>query len=312
MVLEDGQTILDKYFVLEQLGDGCYGEVFLVQDVESNELYAIKAINKKHLKENKELEMNLNREVRIHSKLRHPNIVVFHKEMRDKNYIYFLLEFITPGELFDQLYKSDSDSSDTDDSDEDSDDVSGEFISERSRSVSRLSEKISSRKIFDEKLVRHYMKQLIQGLMYIRDCGVIHRDIKPENILVTEDDVLKIADFGWACEKKSKSCVGTCYYNAPEMIYNQIYDFKSDIWSMGVVFYELLYKKRPFYYKSENRKEKEKKTEKLICHSSVKFPDEPKISSECKNLVEKILTKDPRRRPNYEWILDHPWFKMDL
>lgn len=308
MVLEDGETILDKYFILEQLGDGCYGEVYLVQDVNTNDLYAIKAINKKHFKKNKELERNLFREVRIHSKLKHQNIVLFYKELKDQNYVYFLLEFITPGELFDQLYKHDTSSDSEDDSD--SFEIK-EKDEQRSRSLSRLNDKMKNKK-FDEKRVRHYIKQLIDGLVYLRNNNIIHRDIKPENILITEEDVLKIADFGWACEKKSRSCVGTCHYNAPEMINNQVYDYKSDIWSMGIVFFELLYKKRPFKGEGKNRKEKEKKTERLICHSPLKFPSDPEISDQCKHLLEKILTKDPRRRPNYEWIKDHEWFKMDL
>ena len=284
--LKVGDIIKKRYEIMDELGDGCYATVYLVQDVLSHELFALKATRKRHLKDNSELGPNLVREVRIHSNLDHPNILKFYREFDDKDYIYFLLEFITPGEIYDVLYDDQS------------------------------SDSTSNDDPFSEDEARDYFIQIIEALRYLRNKGIIHRDIKPENILLTEDGVIKIADFGWATTKPSDSIVGTPEYNAPEMLREIIpgqkkYDYKSDLWSAGVVLYEFLFKKRPFHPRGyKNKKEKEKATERLICSGKIPWPDEPDVSDLAKDLIKRILTINPIIRPDYEEVLAHPWMLM--
>lgn len=280
MGLKEGEMVNQQYEVVQKLGEGRYGQVYLVCDNHSGDLYALKSTHKKHIKKNRELEANLHREIQIHSKLRHPNIVTFHRSFKDQSYVYFLLDFISPGEIRDQLYLDSEDS-------EYDDDVG-----------------------FTEPRAQYYIRQIISALIYLRDRSVIHRDLKPENILLDEDDNIKLADFGWACTKCSKSSVGTYYYNAPEMVQLKLYNYKSDIWSMGIVLYEFLYKCCPFEASGKTHDERERRSEKLICHSTLKFPDSPRISGDCKRLIAWILTKDPNMRPDYEQILKHRWFKV--
>jgi serine/threonine protein kinase len=154
---------------------------------------------------------------------------------------------------------------------------------------------------FSENEAKDYLYQLLQALKYLRDRKIIHRDIKPENLLITEDGIIKLCDFGWATDAKSHSIVGTCDYNAPEMVKGKEYDYKSDIWSFGVVMFEFLYRKRPFH--GENERE----TESKIRHGRYTFPDTPNLSEECKHLLKWILRTDPAQRPDIEDIEDHPW-----
>lgn len=298
MPLTEGDQIKGKfghYEVMEVLGDGCYATVYLVMDLNDSDskLYALKAINKKHLKKNAELGPNLVREVKIHRGLDHINVTRFYKEFDDGTYIYFLLEFITPGEIYDVLYMERSMESESGDQSGGSDNDDG------------------TDEPFSEDESRDYFFQIILALIFLRDKGIIHRDIKPENILLTEDGVIKLADFGWATSKPSDSIVGTPEYNAPEMVKgSNKYDYKSDLWSAGVVLFEFLYRKRPFHAKhAKGEKAKEKETEKRICSGKIPFPpaNEDTVSEEARDLITKIFTRNPRLRPDYEQVLAHPW-----
>lgn len=121
---------------------------------------------------------------------------------------------------------------------------------------------------FDEKKAAKFMKQIIEAMIYIHSWSALHRDIKPENILVSANDTLKISDFGWSARilAKRKTFCGTLDYNSPEMIENCEYGKEIDIWSMGVLAYELTTGKTPFFSSSV------KQLHENIRHSKIKFP----------------------------------------
>ena len=203
MPLEIGDLLKGRYEIMDELGDGCYATVYLVQDQQTDSLYAMKATHKKHLKKNPELGPNLVREVRIHSSLDHPNILKFHREFDDNTYIYFLLEFVTPGEIYDVLYHERNQADDSSQS------GGTNGMSTNGMGSESDSSEDSDDSPFSEDEARDYFIQIIHALKYMRDKGVIHRDLKPENILLTEDGQIRLADFGWATTRPSDSVVGT-------------------------------------------------------------------------------------------------------
>lgn len=270
--IEEDTLILNRYYVVEKLGDGCYAKVFLVQDIHTNEVFALKAIRKVHFKHNKKLRYMLDKEAKIHMSMNHPNIVKLYKYFEDKNYVFFLLEYVHPGELFTVLYDEDG---------------------------------------FSEKDAAKYVYQTVLALKYCAEKGVMHRDLKPENLLLDEGDNIKLADFGWATTGTASSIVGSVHYNSPEMLRYQKYDYRSDIWSVGILIYELICCEQPFRGKGKNEREKERETERLIKRGLVRDSKYAKeMSDEAFDLITKILRINPKERPSYEQILAHPWIQQ--
>ena len=153
-----------------------------------------------------------------------------------------------------------------------------------------------------------FFHQIISGLEYIHQCGIAHRDFKPENILITNDDtVLKIIDFGLSNMYKNnqllKTACGSPCYAPPEMIKEESYDgAKSDIWSSGIILYLMLCGKLPFYHEQN-----EIMYEKIL---SGKFEHPNYLSDKAKDILDKIIEIDPKKRLNFEEIKSHPWFNI--
>ena len=153
-----------------------------------------------------------------------------------------------------------------------------------------------------------FFHQIISALEYMHQCGVAHRDFKPENILITEDDtVLKIIDFGLGNIYKNsqllKTACGSPCYAPPEMIKEESYDgAKSDIWSSGIILYLMLCGKLPFYHEQNQ-----------IMYEQIlsgKFEHPNFLSDNAKDLLDKIIEVDPKKRLNFEEIKSHPWFNI--
>lgn len=272
--VKEDTLVKDRYYVIEKLGDGCYAKVFLVQDIHSDEVFALKAINKVHFKSNSKLKYMLDKEAKIHRSLKHPNVCKLIDYFDDKNYVFFLLEYVFPGELFEILYK---------------------------------------KKGFKEKDAADYAFQTALALKHCADNGVIHRDLKPENLLLNERGEIKLADFGWATYKFGSSVVGSVHYNSPEMLRYKKYDFKADVWALGILIYELLCCEQPFRGSGRNHKDKERNTEKLIKSCRLRETKYTrKLSRPAWNLIKRILVEDPKSRPTYDEILNDDWFKQQL
>lgn len=92
------------------------------------------------------------------------------------------------------------------------------------------------------------MAQILYGLNEIHSKNIIHRDIKSDNILLDESKVIKLGDFGvsWIFEESAKTYIGTPYYLSPEIIYGKRYTTKTDVWSLGVLLYEMMTDRMPF------------------------------------------------------------------
>lgn len=142
--------------------------------------------------------------------------------------------------------------------------------------------------------------------------GVVHRDIKPENIMMTKQGELKLIDFGLSQRQTKKqkdvsTVAGTPYYMAPEVLEGRI-DSKSDVWSLGVIFYVFMCGYLPF--QGETRNEVFYK----ICHGKYHFnhSEFTYCSEESKDLITKLLEVDPEKRYSAAQALQHPFFKTNL
>ena len=157
------------------------------------------------------------------------------------------------------------------------------------------------------------MFQLIQGLKYLHSNNIIHRDLKPNNLFLDDKLELKIGDFGLIAKltnnkERRKTICGTPCYMAPE-IYEpdeKGYSFEVDIWSIGVIIFNLLTGQLPFYDENKDRFIIQQK----IIEGNFKFPSNPTISEVAKDLIKQILVKDPKKRPSLTQILYHDFFHL--
>lgn len=155
---------------------------------------------------------------------------------------------------------------------------------------------------FDEPQSAKYIKQMASALSYCHEKKVIHRDIKPENLLLDVKGDLKIADFGWSVHAPSSrrgTMCGTLDYLPPEMIEGQTHDEKVDLWSLGVLTYEFLVGKPPFETEDNNQ------TYKRIVRVDLRIPSY--VSEGAKDLITKLLRKNPSDRLPLAKVMEHPW-----
>ena len=158
---------------------------------------------------------------------------------------------------------------------------------------------------FDEKRSAKYIKSLAAALKYCHTKHVIHRDIKPENLLLDMRGELKIADFGWSvhapASRRTTLC-GTLDYLPPEMVEGKSHDDKVDVWSLGVLMYEFLVGSPPFEAPTPNE------TYKQIAKVNIKWPDH--VTAPARDLISKLLKKNPEERMKLEDVDNHPWIQQ--
>jgi len=262
---------LNDFEIGKPLGKGKFGNVYLAREKRSKFIVALKVIFK-HQVQKAGCEHQLRREIEIQSHLRHPNILRLYGYFYDDTRVYMILEYAPKGELYTLL-----------------------------KNVGR----------FDNEQAATYIHQLADALHYCHSKKVIHRDIKPENLLLGFYGELKIADFGWSVHAPSSrrtTICGTLDYLPPEMIEDRPHDEKVDLWSLGVLCYELLVGKPPFETESHDG------TYKKITSVDYKFPHG--LSLEACDLISKLLKKVPSQRLSLEHVMQHPWIvnnaKLDL
>ena len=266
------------YKILSFLGEGSYGKVFKAREISTGRVLAVKKIqiNNSLTKYKKTIK-----EINLLKNLDHPNIVKFYDFFEEEKNIYLMMEFLEGCTLKQYIQKT-------------------EVISENN--------------------ARIIIKQLLTALSYLHyACDICHRDIKPENIMFKEkNDInsLKLLDFGLSLENfESKNYLencGTLVYMAPELLINNIkYTKGVDVWSVGIILYMLLMKgKNPFY----NRGDSKETVIKNIRNNNVIFNndinEENNISNMGKDLINKLLKKNPLYRYTIRSALEHPWITL--
>ena len=250
----------------KQLGSGSFGRVFLVTHNETKKLFALKVIDKrKLLMSYGKLDIIYN-EINIHAKLDHENIIKLYNFNEDNENINIVMEYAPNGNLYDLITKTKTG--------------------------------------FDEYKAFEYFIQVVNAVHYLHNNNIIHRDIKPENILIGEDNKIKLCDFGWAKEltvnNRSTFC-GTMEYMAPEIVGSEKYDFSVDVWSLGILLYELIMGHSPFRSKKDRNI-----MVKIKIHDLV-FDKNKNISKECIDLINGLLDANPVKRLKLKDIFEHPW-----
>ncbi|CAI5712274.1 unnamed protein product [Peronospora farinosa] len=258
---------LDDFEIGRELGTGKFGQVYLAREKTSLMVVALKVLVKDQLKA-AGVAHQLRKEVEIHSRIRHENILPLYATFQDATRVYLVLKYAGGGDLFKKM---------------------------RSMPGRR----------FPERQAMLYTAQLVSALESCHHQHVIHRDIKPENLLLSDEGTIQLADFGWssanvtAANRRDTLC-GTLDYLSPEMIRGEKYDESVDIWAVGIIMYELLVGKPPFEAPGQNE------TIELITEGQLHVP--PMVSLAAKDLITRILQKLPERRLSLQEIKAHRWF----
>lgn len=258
-----------KYSLEDKIGRGSTAEVYKAFHQETNQIAAIKIVDIKKVKVSAKFFKYLNNEIEILKQLNHDNVVKLYDVIIDRQYKYLIFEYCSGGELTKYIPKN--------------------------KGVSEVQ-------------ARNWLVQLTKGLKYLRSKNIIHRDLKPQNILLSDNDpkksTIKIADFGFAkihnSDELLNSICGTPLYMAPEMLKDNKYSDKSDLWSIGCILYEMLTGK--VLVNVSNLSDLIKRLENP---PPVKI--EVKVSKQCLHLLSALLQYNIKSRINWEEFFSHPF-----
>ncbi|XP_068634584.1 calcium-dependent protein kinase 5-like isoform X2 [Aristolochia californica] len=261
-----------RYLLGEQLGWGQFGIIRLCSDRLTGEVFACKSIAKDRLVTPDDL-CSVKLEIEIMTKLSgHPNVVALKAVYEEQDYVHLVMELCAGGELFHRLEKQGR---------------------------------------FPESHAQVLFKHLMEVVMYCHDKGIVHRDLKPENILLatkSPSSPIKLADFGLATYIKPgqnlHGTVGSPFYIAPEVLAGG-YNEAADVWSAGVILYILLSGMPPFWGKTKSR------IFDAVRAADLHFPANSwhPVSASAKDLIIRMLCRDPARRLTAAQVLDHAWMK---
>ena len=265
--LEPEPKITD-FTLLKEIGEGTFGRVLLVQHNLTQTQYAIKAIDKRN-KDNIDEKDYFRREAEIMYRIYHPNIVKLYGHFEDNTYCYFIMEYMSGGNIY------------------------------------SLVPKYGYNKISPQ-LVASILKDVISAIYYLHHMNppIIHRDIKPENILINNEMKAKLTDFGWSnyldTFSKRTTMRGTPVYLAPELVNNTGHDHRVDIWCIGVLMFELLTGHPPWMGEDVQ-------TLKYNI-SRMKINWQKHMDPDAVDLIKKILRYNPEERISLINMLIHPFF----
>ncbi|KAE8709089.1 CBL-interacting protein kinase 18 [Hibiscus syriacus] len=263
-----GTVLMQRFELGRLLGQGTFAKVYYGRNITTGQSCAIKVIDKEKIMKGGLIDQT-KREISVMRIIKHPNVVRFYEVMASKSKIYFVMEYVRGGELFNKATKG------------------------------KLKEDVA----------RRYFQQLVAAVDFCHSRGVYHRDLKPENLLLDQNGNLKVSDFGLSALTESRrqdgllhTTCGTPAYVAPEVINKKGYDgAKADIWSCGVILYVLLAGFLPFH--DQNLMEMYKK----ICRGDFKCPNW--LPPEVRKLLSRILDPNPNQRITTVKLMKNIWFK---
>lgn len=243
------------YEILKPIGKGAMSIVFLAKRLEDNLEVVLKVMFTRTKKDMVFLRQFM-QEYKLLSSIEHPNIVTIYERGFASNFAYISIEYLSNGDLRQRM----------------------------------------NREGLSPELALNYTEQIASGLKAAHSVSIIHRDIKPANILFKSQDVLSLTDFGTARdlnidpedEELSNMIVGTPYYMSPEQGTGTDVDERSDIYSLGIIFYELLMGQKPYIAKSIN--------ELIMLHNHAPIPRLPANLAVYQSLIDGLIAKSPDER----------------
>ncbi|KAK1755740.1 kinase-like domain-containing protein [Echria macrotheca] len=255
----DGEVNLNHFRLLRVVGRGAFGKVRIVERKDTGLSFALKYIRKDEVVRSESVR-NIIRERRMLEHVNHPFICNLRYSFQDIEYMYLVVDLMSGGDLRFHI----------------------------------------SRKTFTEEAVRFWIAELGCALRYIHGQGIIHRDVKPDNVLLDADGHVHLTDFNVASDivpgKVLTSKSGTLAYLAPEVYAGHGYDVRADWWSLGVLFYECIYNKRPFEGNSESS------LSQVIQAAKPKFPvTNPPVNFLCLYAIRDALELNPDKRLGATW-----------
>ena len=266
-----GKKKVGKYILSKKLGEGQFGGVYLALDTEDdNQPYAIKSIPIKRVQSNKLLMRLFKAEIEVMKLIKHPNLLHLYDFIESSSNYYIVTQFCEGGDL------------------------------EKS---------LKAEGFFPEPKAVFLLKQIMSGFMELHTYKIMHRDFKVANIFLHNENVI-IGDFGFAKAgvEMTTTRLGTPYNMAPEILLgdgNQPYTNLADLWSVGVVFYQMLFGRLPFPAKTLD---KLKSRVQLFNGQNLVFPPGPKVSDQAKNLLKRMLQLDLNQRISWSELFRHPLF----
>ncbi|CEG42671.1 ulk fused protein kinase [Plasmopara halstedii] len=255
---------MENYHILERIGEGSFGKVYRGRRKYTGHVVALKFVTKQG-KSVRDLE-NLRQEINILRRLNHCNIIAMMDSFETEREFCMVTEY-AQGELFQVLEDEHS---------------------------------------LPEEEIKKLAIQLIQALYVLHSNRIIHRDMKPQNILIGSKQQIKLCDFGFARaiahdSSLLRSIKGTPLYMAPELVQEKPYNYTVDLWSLGVILYELAVGKPPFYT------DRIVSLIQMIVRDDVKYPST--MSADFQSLLKGLLNKNPAQRLKWPKILDHPFIR---
>lgn len=260
--------IEDQLIFIKEIGRGSTSIVYLAQNLEKTSKFAVKCISKKILKKAHAIR-NLINEINIMRRVKHKNLAELHYAYEDEEHVYLVMEYLPYGNLL---------------------------------------KRVSDNGSLSEAQIKGFLRDLLQTMNYLHSKDIVHRDLKLENILMTDENTLdfKIIDFGLAYDGRSiqKRKCGSPGYVAPEILRNEEYNYKIDIFSIGVILYIMFHGEHPFEA-SEMSKILKKNLE---CKLKIK----KSISKQAKDVILAAMEPYPEKRPDTLKLLEHPWLGLKL
>ncbi|KAJ3613692.1 hypothetical protein NHX12_019938 [Muraenolepis orangiensis] len=250
--------------------EGSFACVYRAKSINTGVDVAIKMIDKKAMHKAGMVQRVTN-EVEIHCRLKHPSILELYNYFEDSNYVYLVLEMCHNGEM-------------------------GRHLKDR---------KVP----FSEDEARHFMHQIVKGMLYLHTHGIMHRDLTMSNLLLTSNMNIKIGDFGLATQlklptEKHFTMCGTPNYISPEVATRSAHGLESDVWSLGCMFYAFLIGRPPFDTDTV------KHTLSKVVLGEYQMPGH--VTPEAQDLIRQLLQRDPAQRPSLSAVLDHPFMTHSL
>nr|CCA19200.1 protein kinase putative [Albugo laibachii Nc14] len=264
-----GHVSLRDFDVLRMIGKGSFGKVLLIRKKQTLQLYAVKILDKSFLMRKQQVE-HTKTERRVLASITHPFIVCLHYAFQSKSKLFFVLDYCPGGDLFFHLSRTGC---------------------------------------FPEHMAKFFVAEIVLALMHLHEEGIAYRDLKPENIMLDVEGHVKLADFGLAKEgirshlNGTYTMCGTPEYLPPEILSREGHGTAVDWWNLGMVLYELLTGRPPWY--TQDREELFDR----LRGAELEFPEG--LSVEAMDLIQGLLTRDPSERlgaSDPREVTYHPFF----